>query len=262
MLKALDEILIKYAASFDDFPIPAPIPPKKEDLEVIVPIAPEKDISEQKLPAPISLPQISRPLSQRDIKEEGPGPQVGTPEWAAKEHTQEFLKGTKQPYRGWIRDPRNKALTVKTMDKLVRDHPEDYFSWDLNRRLELLPWLYPAGKGLIEKNPTAALMKEIWRFRELRDLQTELWKGVMEQQINRTVDDPQSRVQVFPGDLFNKMRKLAGEIAASDPEFYLLYIEGKKLSTPQFDELAKRVMKEKEDLGKAEPVKLPFKTKF
>ena len=259
MLTALNEILAKYAASFDDFPVLAPEPPKPEDLVSIKPTQSEDDTG-QKLPIPIPLP--AKPLSQRDTKEDDIEPQTGTPEWSAKYHTQEFLKGVKQPYRGWIRDPRNKVLMIKTMDRLVKDHPGDYFSWDLHRRQELQSWLYPAGKRLIETNPTAALMKEIWRFRELRDLQTELWKGVMEQQINRTVGDSKSGGQVFPGDLFNKMRKLAGEIAASDPEFYLLYIEGKKLSTKQFDELAKRVMSEKEDLGKAKPVKLPFKTKL
>jgi len=261
MLKTLDEILIKYAASFDDLPILAPEPPKFDELTVQP--ASQKEDTETKLPTPIPVPVPAkqRPLSQRDTEEESE-PSTGTPEWSAKYHTQEFLKGVKQPYRGWIRDPSNRLLVVKTMDKLVRDNPGNYFSWDLHRRLELLPWLYPAGKQLIEKDPTAALMKEVWRFRELRDLQTELWKGVMDQHINRTVGDPTAGVRVFPGDLFNKMRKLAGEIAASDPEFYLLYIEGKKLTTPQFDAMARRVMREKEDLNKARPVRLPFKTKL
>ena len=161
MLKALDEILIKYAASFDDLPVSAPEPPRPGELISIEPTKSEEG-QEQKLPTPIPLPVEHRPLSQRDIEEEIPEPPVGTPEYDAKHYTQEFLKGTKQPYRGWIRDPKNKGLTIRTMDSLVKDHPEDYFSWDLHRRQELTPWLYPAGKRLIERDPTLALMKEIW----------------------------------------------------------------------------------------------------
>lgn len=290
MFKTADEILIKYAASFDDFPVPPPEPPKPEDLIVPAPKELPKEESEPhktNLPIPIPLPkkvltkedleqidkeleelgvghtsspkkEEKKPLSMRDVDD----PPMGTAEWAAKHHTQEFLKGVKQPWRGWIRDPANWPLVERTMNQLVEEHPEHYFSWDLHRRQELLPWLYPAGKKLIEVDPMMALMKEIWRFRELRDLQTELWKKVIEKEIQRSSQDPQSSGQLFPGRILNNMRHLAGEIADTDPEFYLDYIAGKPVTTEQFDEKAKRVWKEKLDLGKAEEAKLKYKTKL
>ena len=290
MIKTADEILIKYAALFDDFPVPPPELPRPEDLVVSKPKETTdlpKD-SPSAYPMPIPVPKKpfdedelnrldeelealkvqnpivpakteKKPLSVRDTEEEPP---MGTAEWAAKHHTQEFLKGVKQPWRGWIRDPANWPLVEKTMSKLVEEHPEHYFAWDLHRRQELLPWLYPAGKKLIEVDPMIALMKEIWRFRELRDMQTELWKRVMDREINRSSHDPKSSGQMFPGRILNNMRHLAGEIADTDPEFYLDYIAGKPITTEQFDQKAKRVWKDKIDLGKAEEIKSKHKTKF
>ncbi|MFA5023469.1 MAG: hypothetical protein WC523_00730 [Patescibacteria group bacterium] len=253
MIGIKDEILFKFAALLDKLAIDIPVPPKTEELEVM---PPEKstDLS-QTVPVPLEIKE--KPISNRDVE-----PKQGTAEWAAKYHTQEFLRGTKQPYRGWIRQPENQTLVKNTMNELVEKSPEDYFAWDLHRRIELKPWLYPAAKALISKDPMIALMKEIYRFDELTDLNTELWKAVLDKQISRSAHDPESKGDVFLNNIFNKMRHLAGRIAVTDPEFYWLYIEGKPVTTKQFDEEAKRVLKQKQELGKSEPVKLKYKTKL
>ncbi len=248
VLHITDEIIKKFAAIMDDFPVPAPTVPKSEELSSVEPELPESK--------PIDLP---KPISIRDKIDE---PSPGTAEWAAKYHTQEFLRGVKQPYRGWIRQPENKALVEQTMEKLVHESPENYFSWDLHRRPELLSWLYPAAVSLIKKDPITALVKEIYRFKELKDLQTDLWKAVLGEEISRSVFDPKSSGKIFQNKLFNQIRHLAGLIAESDPEFYWLYIEGKPITTKQFDETARRILKQKEELGKTKPIKLPYKTKL
>ena len=244
MINNRDEILIKLAALLDEIAIP-PVP---QSIQIESPKAPE---TAAKLLKPIEI--VNTPKQE---------PNYGTAEWAAKYHTQEFLKGVKHPYRGFVRDPANKDLVVETMHTLVKTHPADYFAWDLNRRQELQPWLYPAAVTLIKTDPVMALMKEIYRFPELKDLQTELWKAVLDKEISRSAFDPSSSGALFVNTIFNKMRHLAGQIAVSDPEFYRLYIEGKSITTKQFDDEAKRTLKQKEELGKIKPIKLRYKTKL
>lgn len=253
MLKTTDEIMIKFASFWDDFPVKSPEPPRPEELELVPPTTlPETN---SKILKPIEI----EPKKDKDIK---PELEHGTAEWAAKNFPKEFLKGVKQPYRGFIRDPANVELVRETMDKLVRYRPQNYFDWDLYSRQELRDWLYPAAKALIKKDPIVALMKEIYRFNELKDLNTELWKEVLDKEISRSAFSDKSKGELFVGTIFNKMRHLAGRIATDDPEFYLLYIEGKPVTTKQFDLEARRVMKQKEELGKSEPIQLEHTTKL
>jgi len=255
MLKTKDEILIKFADILNkDFPIPSPKPPKTEELEIIPPTSALE--SEDKLPRPI---EIKQPIE----------PESGTAEWVAKYHPREFLMETQRPYRGWIQNPANAGLVKKVMDDIVAKHPENYFAWKLNRRIELIDWLYPAAKELIKKDPIAALMAEIYRFPGLKDLYTELWKTVLDREISSSLyrsvghdsNDPRSG-EFLGKEIFRKMRHLAGMIAREDPDFYLTFIEGKPVTTPGFDEEARRVIKQKEDLGKFKPISLRHKTKL
>jgi hypothetical protein len=243
MIKVADEILQRYASllSYEDLynKVPVPDVPKTEELELV-----EHDNtkeSEKGDLSPIELPDVVHETQVVEEKE----PERGTAEWEAKYHTQEFLKGVKQPYRGWIRDPANKDLVENTMKKLIDENPSAYFSWDLHRRQELKSWLYPAAIALISEDPVEALMKEIYRFSELSGLNTELWKEVMNHEIIRSMTDPSSSGKVFGGKLFNKMRQLAGRIAISDPEFYSMFIEGKPITTKDFDGTAKRMLNQK-----------------
>jgi len=245
MLNTKDEILFKFASLLADFPIEAPEPPNPEDIKTMPPSkAPEQKVD------------VVKPI------EFSVEPEHGSGEWMAKHHPREFLLETKNPYRGWIRDPAYRELTKNIMDSLVDKNPENYFAWNLNRREELKPWLYPAAKSIIQKDSLAALILEIYKFTELQDLNTELWKAVLDKEITRSAFDYKSRGIPFAHKIFNKMRHLAGRIASTDPEFYNLYIEGKPVTTKQFDEEARRVLKQKEDLGKYKPIKLRYKTKL
>jgi len=216
MLKTKDEILFKFASLLDDLPIDAPAPPKPEELETM---APHKALNtETNIPKPIDVP---------------PEPEHGSAEWMAKNHPREYLLELNHPFRGWIHDPAYKELTKKVMDNLVEKNPEDYFAWKLNRREALKPWLYPAASVLIKKDPIAALILEIYKFTELKDLNTVLWNAVLDKEISRSAFDSKSSGAPFANKIFNKMRHLAGLIAATDPEFYWLYITGKPVTTKQ-----------------------------
>jgi hypothetical protein len=288
MIKTSDEILRIFAGLLDDFPsVPIPKPPKPEELKPIE-TTKEKDDDEKNtplLPIPIPIPpkdewESKEPLSIRDKKpedirsqkqisirdEKEKEPEHGSPEWQAKYHTHEFLRGVYVPWdRYYIDDPiRREEIVSKTMDKLVYDNPENYFEWRLYKKNDLKPWLIPSAVSLIEKDPLDALGKEIWRYGELGPLLKELWVAVFEHEIKRSVKDPQLGGQILPGILRKKIRALAGEIATADPEFYMTYIKGKStdksmgLTTKEFDEKAERVYKQKVQLGDIKEPSLPL----
>jgi hypothetical protein len=233
MIKTYDEILIKYAASFDDL-VPIPDVPTFGELGTEKPKDSDRSTF---LPEPLPVPETKKPISARDNDQDS---QMGSPEWAAKNHTQAFLLGVKEPYRGFIRDPNNQSLVEKTMNKLVEETPENYFEWKLNRRHELLPWLHRAASNWIDKDPVSALMADIYKTEKLNNLQPKLWEKAMNALISASSTQEQPWAKLFPGHLFNKMRMLAGELAMNHSSFYLDRIAGKTITTKEFDETANR----------------------
>jgi hypothetical protein len=257
-----DEILKIFADILGNLPnIPIPDPPRPEDLNIVNPeesIESKDEEVKHITPMPIPLPideswKPKGPISIRDEKEI----EHGSPEWQAKYHPHEFLRGVYTPWdRYYIDDPTNReAIVSKTMQKLIQDNPQDYFNWHLYKKQDLKAWLIPSAESLIKKDPLDALGKEIWKYGELGPLLKELWKNAFSREIDRTINDPGSSGQVLPGILRKKIRSLAGEIATADPEFYMMYIKGKPtdrntgLTTKEFDEKAERVYNQKLQLG-------------
>ena len=269
MLKTIDEILKKYASYWDDFPVPAPEPPKPEEIVKVKPSIPETT-GHTVLPKPIPLPkQPERPLSKRDMFEKG------SPEWVAENETHKFLTETQQDYqgaKGWINHPGLQGLVAKTMDKLVAEHPEQYFQWKLNMKLKLQPWLYDAAKSLIEKDPTTALYERIYRFPELagtkRDmsfdgmkmpatLNAKLFWDVRNLMVKElAAKDKLINEKVFDEMMLRKMRQLTGVLAKTDPEFYHMFIEHLPITTKKFVGQMERVRNPSDD------IKLKNKTKL
>ena len=272
MINTRDEIIRKFASEFDDLPEVDPIrfPSTVKELErqEVPEIDPErfpgtvKELERQEEP-------VKPPISQRDerrrfvdpYEERGlvPGkydgtdwpwedPRPGSDEWEAQHHTQEYLRGVNMPYRGYARDPQFDHITKATMDRLVAVDPSKYFEWGLRMRQELKPWMVPAAEALIDKDPYSALLKGIYKQgEEIKHLLPKLWKDVMESEFRRSSESESG--QFFPGMLFNRMRALAGELARTNPEFYVNEIAesgiGKKFRTKQFDSWAANALRDR-----------------
>ena len=216
-------------------------------------------------PEDVSLVEPKPPLSRRDFRDPfedrglTPGQHEGTdwpwedphpdsPEYMAQHYTQEYLRGVDKPYRGFARDPQNDHITKATMDRLVAVEPENYFAWGLRRRQELKAWMVPAAEALIDRDPYTALMKGIYnQGEEIKHLLPKLWSDVLNAELNRAAETETGKF--FPGMMFNRMKSLAGEIARTNPQFYIDEIAekgiGRKFRTTQFDNWASNALRDK-----------------
>lgn len=255
----------------DVWTVPAPdIPPNiqwewkvdepKSDIVIT-----EETPSEIIHPIPVTqeqIPQLKDPFALRGLVPSehmyGEGwpwedPKPGSPEWVAQHHTKEYLRGVQKPYLGYIRDPSNDQVTKATMDRLVAVEPEDYFTWGLRMRQELKPWMIPAAKAIIERNPRNALMIGLHKQGpEVAHLLPDLWNtGV---QVEADNNPEKSAKDLLPGVLFNNARSLIGEISRTSPEFYVEKTSdpnsiGAQLKTKRFDNWAASALREKGSLG-------------
>lgn len=283
MRNTRDEILYKMAAEYDDLdlslpiPIPVPIPevpnfspPEEQKSEIDMSRFPSASgvLNEEEDPVSVGPSPIEVPPQEGEKKEEGPslkdpteevfypggtegeGPDPnapkGSPEWYAYHNTREFLKGSQLRYRGQFRE--DPPLTRKTMDWLVKENPEDYFRWDLNRRHEFKPWLFAAGDSWIEKDPHSALLARVYKLPELRvpEFTTKMWDKLMQSEMDRAAETDTG--EMFPGEFKRFMRQLAGVIAVTDPEFYKENIYGKPISSKQHDKAFELMMSRKAEM--------------
>ena len=223
----------------------------KQKQEEPIPSAPRPPISQRE-----QRRQFVDPFEERGLvpgKHEGAGwpwedPYPGSIEWVAQNHTQEYLRGVNKPYRGYARDPQYDEVTKVTMDRLIAVDPSKYFDWGLRMRQELKAWMVPAAEALIDKDPYTALIKSIYnQGEEIKHLLPKLWKDVLEVELKRSSETESG--QIFPGTLFNRMRELAGELARTNPEFYIDEIAesgiGRKFRTKRFDSWASNALRDR-----------------
>ena len=236
MFNAADELMFRFADELkhltpeDDIPIYVEEPLDYKERPLDIPV--KENISDL-----LKLYPKHTPTKERVGDE-------GSPEWMAKNHPREFLRGTKQPYRGYVCNPKYAGLVKEVMERLLVNTPELYFDWGLDR-IDLLrwEWLIPASIALMKKDPISALTKRIYEHKEFigAGLLGELWKRVIDASIDSSSQSPQGK-DFFSGELGNRMRHLAGFIAANDSAFYNLYIAGKsKLTNWQNDQTAKHI---------------------
>lgn len=263
MISTRDEIMFKFASMQDDDPdivgeLPIAVPPGIEDLEEISPEDVhliEKPI-EEKPSLSKRVPFFKDPFEDRGLipgKYQGTDwpwedPRPGSVEWAAQNYTKEYLRGVDMPYRGYARDPQNDKITKATMDRLIAVDPEKYFEWGLRRREELKPWMVPAAAALIDKDPYKALLMGIFKQgEEVKHLLPKLWQDIIGLEFQRSSESESG--QIFPGVIFNRMRSLAGEIARTNPQFYIDSIAetgiGQKFRTKQFDSWAANAIRDR-----------------
>jgi hypothetical protein len=256
MISTRDEIIRKFAAELDEdgseeyiLPISEEDVSKweeqvgdpEETVGIKTPVEPEQK-------KPISVRDVPRPPSRPSDSTEWPWdePVEGSPEWMAQYNTRMFLRGVNKPYRGYVREPRVREVTEKTMNKLVDEFPNKFFAWNLYKLEELKDWLIPAAESYIEKDPYRALLERITtEYKELRHLQPKLWEILWEREMNRPPTEETS--EVFPGILRNQAKSLAGEIAKSHPEFFQEHIANKgTLIESKFKDWAERALRAKQ----------------
>lgn len=173
----------------------------------------------------------------------------GSPEWLAEEYPQIYLKGRDDPRAGeFVRDNRDPQATAIAMKKLIKDYPEKYFEWGLRQRKDLKKYMVDAAKSLVETKPHQALMSRVYKQgAEIRGFFPVLWKNLIAAENERKKYNPNA--SLFPGEIFNRMRQLAGEIARKDPIFYMKEIRPTAFATDEFNGWAKHALEAQQKLG-------------
>lgn len=241
MLKTRDEIMFKFAADILDLISPPPIPVTEQlkPYEQVESQEEEPDVENVPvIPIPIEQPvPITQPVPQMPVPEseelkkdfdvehgEQPwlDPNVGSPEWAAKNYPYAYLKGH-DPFLGYASDPNNTKLTQELINKIVEEEPEKYFEWEMYRRRpgDNPIWMKRAAENLINTNPETALILHIFAFFHrpgMKELLPKLWEKSINYELGKTSGTDEKNI--FPGVLHYRMRALLKKIAEETPEFY------------------------------------------
>lgn len=293
MLNTRDEILRAFAADILDLipkpPIPTfgppdPAPESQEEPEKEVEIDPERfqntlrelerqereqeGVSED---TPIDVEKgqdvpEDRPISVREQTEQEDSknfdePPVehpwflqnaGTAEWAAEYYPEAYLRGH-APFTKYVNRSENAAITNDLMDKIVKNMPEKYFEWRLDKNPKLTKWEEDAITGMIENDPEHALMLGLPRvlFSKRYHLLPLLWMKMVGKEGSGGFEE-QFGTNMFQGLVRKRMRELALAIKEHSPEF---------LEQPHFQQFAEELINDQRNPLRNMPTALSARDK-
>lgn len=157
------------------------------------------------------MPAIPTNLAPVDINQE-PEPEehpVGSPEWLAQNYRREFLTRTERGKPNWTRPDYNE-LARNTTTNMIKEKPENFFTWNLQGQERLSDLSDEAANSLISKDPMRALLHPEFLSLLTREespvfsvsLAKKLWSNIMQNHNPAGWDRKTDKV------LFNRLDKL------------------------------------------------------